>query len=341
MEVTMPLMSRQRVSDFFLKTAAITQQQCDKVAERITGGSIHPAPVQGLSSYTVLSSNGAFVVQFRAALSPLNLDRLKYIQQTYGRFVPRHGISGRLKELHVYTMYNVGGIPMYIARDQLHQHHGHLLRQTVQDFARFFALAWHNTPSYMSCPDRTSLFSQYSWDLSRLAEGLPRRYRRSLDYLIANLPKLFVEDWPLVLHHCDLLQDNIHVNPGTGEIVGICDWEDAAIAPFGMSIGNLETMLVTRSTRNWCYHANQQVLRDLFWDTLYDAMGQVSEAQKELIGIAALTGIFLQNGFDRGVDGNRVPASEGSVSLEYLELVTLLLDRLQLSNVLAGYLDIF
>jgi hypothetical protein len=113
------------------------------------------------------------------------------------------------------------------------------------------------------------------------------------------------------------------VNPETGHIVGICDWKDTTIGPFGMSLGGLETMLGIRRTRGWCYHPNQQELRDLFWGSFYDAMGQVSEEQRELIEVARLVGIFLENGFEGDGDGNRVPASEGNETLDYLEAVTL------------------
>ncbi|KAF5017336.1 hypothetical protein F66182_10745 [Fusarium sp. NRRL 66182] len=323
MEAIMAHLSRQQISDFFSKTAPITQQQCDQEAERITGGSVQPAPVQGGASYTVLADDGTLVVQFRAGRSALDLDLVGYIKQTYGSFVPRHDIAGRLGELHVYTMDNVGGVAMYLARERLHQHNCYLLRQTVQDFASFFASAWHNTPSSMPCPSRNSLFSQYSSQLSELVQGLPDRFRPSLEYLTAQLPRLFVEDWPLVPNHNDLLENNIHVNPETGQIVGICDWRDTTIGPFGMSLGGLETMLGIRRMRGWCYHLNQQELRDLFWVTFYNAIGKFSEELRDLIEVARLVGIFIENGFEGDGNGNRVPASEGNETLDYLGAVTL------------------
>jgi hypothetical protein len=135
MEAIMAHLSKQQILEFFSKSASVTQQQCDQEAERITGGSIQPAPVQGGASYTVLANDGVLVVQFRTGRSALDLDLFGYIKRTYGSFVPRHEITGRLGELHVYTMYNVGGVAMYLARDRLHQHNCYLLHQTVQDFA--------------------------------------------------------------------------------------------------------------------------------------------------------------------------------------------------------------
>lgn len=80
-------------------------------------------------------------------------------------------------------------------------------------------------------------------------------------------------------------------------------------------------MLGIRRTRGWRYHLNQEELRAIFWKAFYDALGQVSDEQGELIEVARLVGIFLENGFEDGGDGNIVPASEGTETLNYLEAV--------------------
>lgn len=54
-------------------------------------------------------------------------------------------------------------------------------------------------------------------------------------------------------------------------------------------------------------------------------MGNVSKEQKEIIEVARLVGLFLNNGFQRIDDTTKVPASEGYASLCYLEAVTLTL----------------
>lgn len=179
----------------------------------------------------------------------------------------------------------------------------------------------------MKCPDRTTLYDQYLSDLTTLQQGLPERFRPTLIRLIAKLPSLFSNSWPLVPNHTDLLENNIHVSTETGHLAGICDWKDATIGPFGVSLGGLETMLGFASLReSWVYHANQQELRDLFWETLYEAMGDVSAEQKELIDVARLVGLFMANGFEWADEHTKVPASEGCdayATLCYLEAVTL------------------
>ncbi|KAF7796333.1 hypothetical protein EIP86_007510 [Pleurotus ostreatoroseus] len=314
-----------KISMFFERNASATQEECNLKAEQLTGQSVYPTLMQGASSYTVISSDEICVVQFRAGDSALDLKFLECIEQAYNGYTARHSSVGNLGELHVYTMGNVGGVPMYLARDQLNQNNFRLLTQTVEDFARFFASAWNNTPSHMACPSHISLLSEYSSKLSQLQAGLPERFRSTLDHLISMLPRLLAENWPLVPNHTDLLENNIHVSKETGRLAGICDWKDAVIGPFGMSLGWLETMLGKRTMSwGWRYHPNQQELRDLFWKTLYEAIGDVSEEQKKLIDVARLVDLFLTNGFV-WKDEVRVPASEGDDDLIYLEAVTLAL----------------
>ena len=181
----------------------------------------------------------------------------------------------------------------------------------------------------MPRPSRISLFNEYSMELSQLQNGLPERFRPTVAYLISMLPKVLADDWPLVPNHTDLLDNNIHASKETGRIAGICDWKDTAIGPFGMSLGGLETMLGKHIKGwEWRYYPNQQELRDLFWETLYQAMGGVYEEQKKVIDASRLIGLFLANGFE-WKDGVtvKVPASEESNDLKYLEAVTLTLQE--------------
>ena len=178
----------------------------------------------------------------------------------------------------------------------------------------------------MQCPDRDKLKKEYLSDLENLRQGLPERFGTTLDKLISQLPGLFTSSWPLVPHHTDLLENNIHVSTETGRITGICDWKDTVIGPFGVSLGGLETMLgISTWSECWVYHANQQELRDLFWGVFYESMGNISKEQKELIEVARLVGLLLDNGFRWLDDKTKVAASEGHEGLRYLEAVTLIL----------------
>lgn len=154
-----------------------------------------------------------------------------------------------------------------------------------------------------------------------LRDGLPKRFRKDLEYVISQLPHLFDENWPQVPNHVDLLENNIHVNQTTGLVTGICDWPEAVDGPFGMSLGGLETMLgIHRVKRGFCYHSKQQHLRELFYQSLEQAIGFASDDSRERMHVATLVGLFLANGF-KYTERSKVPAEEGSADLAYLDVV--------------------
>ncbi|KAH8805383.1 hypothetical protein F5884DRAFT_885667 [Xylogone sp. PMI_703] len=319
MDALIAQLSKQQISEFFSNNAPITQQQCDSEAARIAGVSDSPAPVQGGTSYTVIAEE--YAVQFRASHSALDIGLLRGVEQAYAGFMPLHKGAGTLGKLLIYRMSNVGGVTMYLARNQLHRNNYRLLERTLKDYASFFASAWYHTPEWISRPNRELLLDEYSSKLTELCHELPSRFRQTLEYIIARLPDLFANDWPMVPNHTDLLENNIHVDPSTGRLVGVCDWKDTDVSPFGLSLGGLETMLgINRVNEGWCYHPNQQALRDLFWETFYGALGSVTD---ERIEVARLAGIFLANGWQSDDEGNGVPVQEGTRDLAYLDSIVL------------------
>ncbi|KAJ3495405.1 hypothetical protein NLJ89_g10631 [Agrocybe chaxingu] len=320
MEALISQLSRMQISEFFSRNAPVTQQQCNLEAARIAGASARPATVQGGTSYTVVAEG--YAVQFRASNSALDLEFLGGVEQAYAGFTPLHENAGKLGELLIYKMNNVGGVAMYLARDQLYRDNYRLLRQTLQDYASFFASAWYNTPKWMPYPNPELLLDDYTSKLTELSRALPNRFRQTLEYLIARLPDLFADDWPMVPNHTDLLENNIHVDPSTGEACGhLVTGRITEVSPFGMSLGGLETMLgINKIREGWCYHANQQALRDVFWTTFYEALGNNTD---ERIEVARLAGLFLANGWEYDDEGNKVPVREGSRDLAYLDAVVL------------------
>ncbi|XWX00761.1 hypothetical protein V2A60_008782 [Cordyceps javanica] len=309
-------LSQYQIQRFFRENTSVTQELCNTKAEQITGQSVTATLCQGGTSYTV--EGAQLVVQFRIPSSALDMDLLKSIEQAYRGFAPRHEHRGKLGKVEVYTMNNVGGICMYLARTELQSNNYHLLRVTLDDYARFFASAYHNTPAKMARPDRSQLRGKYLSQLQQLRQGLPERFHPKLDEIIPKLPDLFTEGWPLVPNHIDLLENNIHVDTATGRIMGICDWRGAEVSPFGMSLGGVEIMLGTLTTSGdfWRYHPNHKELRDHFRERFYHYLGGASDEEKRRIEAARLIGLFLVNGFQNGK-----PATEESEDLGFLGAV--------------------
>jgi hypothetical protein len=113
---------------------------------------------------------------------------------------------------------------------------------------------------------------------------------------------------------------NIHVDEETGRITGIVDWADALIAPFGTSIGGLETILGVQTSSSWYFHPRHAYLRSQFWKTFYEVTGYLSDNDRQAIEIGRLFGLFRTHGFDRRPEkDNAVPLEEGDQEFKCLE----------------------
>lgn len=143
MAVDMSVLSRMQIATFFERNAPVTQKQCNDKAQSILGKSVTPTACQGGTSYTV--DAGQVVVQFRDPSSPLDMSFMSSIEQAYPDFTPRHKDCGSFHNLHVYTMNNIGGISMYVARAHLQRNNYELLRNTIDSYARFVSTA--NVPA--------------------------------------------------------------------------------------------------------------------------------------------------------------------------------------------------
>jgi hypothetical protein len=135
MAVDISALSRVQIGMFFLKNNPITQNQCDDKAKEITGESVSPTVCQGGTSYTVEA--GEDIVQFRVPESLLDMSLMDAIEQAYAEFTPKHKDYGPFHTLRVYTMNNVGGDSMYLARGYLQKNNYKLLRNTIKSYARF------------------------------------------------------------------------------------------------------------------------------------------------------------------------------------------------------------
>ncbi|KAI0426091.1 hypothetical protein F5Y09DRAFT_76670 [Xylaria sp. FL1042] len=316
-------LSQKQIADFFEGNKSVTKKDCDDLAARIVGGPVEPSGLQGATSYTVVAADDAGpVVQFRPANNAFNLDLLRHVEETYGlRFVPRHEYVGMLGHVYVYKMSYIGGVSAFLTRDQFRADGGRLLRIALKDFARFYASAWRNRPSSMPLPDRGELCAAYRAELEELHDGLPGQFRATLARLLRDLPSLFVKDWPLVLNHSDLVENNIHVHPETGHLEGICDWRSTFVGPFGISLDGIECLLgegTKESTGEvWRWVGNVAELRAAFWADFVAAAGQDFDAKRA--DTARQVGLFRKYGFIWKW-GKRVPATEGTLSLQYLRV---------------------
>ena len=98
------------------------------------------------------------------------MDFLGCIEQTYDGFTPHHQFFGKLGELHIYIMNNVGGVSMYLARDALSQNNFSLLKCTVRDFAMYVDLNVLYAPK-IRVADLTLSIQVFRLGMAQNAEG--------------------------------------------------------------------------------------------------------------------------------------------------------------------------
>lgn len=323
------ILSRVQISTFFSSNASRTKDQCDALAAKLLGGPISATPMQGGSSYTVGRKDVPKVVQFRS--SQLDMTKIKFAQQVYDKFVPQCVYHGTEGSIYVYVWDRVPG-PAF-CRVRRHMFTSDLdmdqrLRQTVQDFAksvhsyfivstdahilhtmisdnfsRFFALAWVNRTPTLE-PPPPGLQDKYLAILDELSLTLPDSLHSTIDVARQNLYLLLRPEFPTALQHGDILENNIHVEEATGHITGIVDWPDAFVAPSGLSLGGVEILLGIQTNKDWHFHPSHVQLRQHFWNTFNDEIGQISELDKRSIEIARLMGLLQTHGFEHnGMSG--------------------------------------
>ncbi|KAJ5921483.1 Protein kinase-like protein [Penicillium verhagenii] len=295
------------LGEFFEEHSPITRNICDEIATTISGGrSISPAPLQGGQSYTVKVGDGMdlSVIQFRGPDNILDLELLESAQKTYGQFVPiceylAEQYPEKVDPLKIYKMNYIPGDVLLQVNAFLHQPENFaLLKMTVQDFARFCSYAWNNRPS-MPQVNKASIQNKYLCTLDRMIKVLPSHFEPVISELKTRIPSLFADDYPMVINHWDLLENNIHVDTKTGNLTGISDWKDAEPGPFAMQLWGLENILGIRKMTGMAFHPQHIQLRQLFWKTLYQEIGDVSEETKLAIQTARMAGIFISNEFTK------------------------------------------
>ncbi|KAI0455010.1 hypothetical protein F5B21DRAFT_514340 [Xylaria acuta] len=292
------ILSRVQVSNFFSSNTSGTRDQCNALAAKLLGGPVSATPIQGGSSYTVEREEAPKVVQFRS--SQLDMAKLELAQQVYLDFVPQCVYYGTLGSIHVYVWNRVPGQAFCRVRRRMFTSDmgvDQRLRQTVEDFARFFALAWINKPTLEELP--LGLQDEYVAILDKLSPTVPERLHPIIDMVRQNLYLLFRPDFPIALQHGDLLENNFHVDEATGHITGVVDWPDAFIAPFGLSLSGAEILFGIQTNSDWHFHPSHADLRQQFWSTFHNEIGQVSELDMRSIEVARLMGLLREYGFEQ------------------------------------------
>jgi len=163
------------------------------------------------------------------------------------------------------------------------------------DVTRFFASAWINR---LTVEAPSGLQAEYEAILETLFHELPDSLRPTINKVRENLSLLFRPDFPMVLQHDDLEENNFHVEEATGHITGVVDWANAKVAPYGISLGGLEIVLGIQTSTEWHFHPSHVRLRQQFWDMFDSGIGAISVLDRRSIEVARLMGLLRTHGIE-------------------------------------------
>lgn len=101
----------------------------------------------------------------------------------------------------------------------------------------------------------------------------------------------------MVLLHKDFGVCNVMVND-TCNLVGVIDWAEAEIAPFGLNLHSHQWLISKIHLKHgWTRFDDYVVLEETFWNTLGEEAGGLGNETIKVIKAARITGLLLSRGF--------------------------------------------
>ncbi|KAG6356056.1 hypothetical protein INS49_015441 [Diaporthe citri] len=168
-------------------------------------------------------------------------------------------------------------------------------KNLIQDVARFFALAW-KAPQEVDQAYRDCMAETFEKELQILLVTLPDRFHPITRATLASLPGIM--SLPMVLLHKDFGDCNIMVEEESCHLVGVIDWAEAEIAPFGTNLHSLQDLMSKLHLKNgWIRYEDYDDLARLFWQTFSDMVGGLGENTTKAIKAARVLGLLRSWGF--------------------------------------------
>jgi Phosphotransferase enzyme family len=265
------------IENFFSALPGVTQSTCHQVAAQLLSPqgdipmSIEPAPFQGSLSYSCVApvpcgNHSQTIIQFRR--KELKLDSTREAHAAHGFIVPPVTFQGCHHQLHVYTSPFIPGEP-YI--NALMSSEGeptlsHRLR-TVTDLASVFVrLSTVDVPLPL---DTLSVLSNLKLEIDFLvcAPITKQLIDRCVGTVLSNVG--LIDSLPIVLAHPDLTPFNFLVEPGTGQVTAVIDWDEATYERVGHNLHFAEHLFGCMTLKGWMDYDDRNVVEERFRSELH------------------------------------------------------------------------
>lgn len=173
---------------------------------------------------------------------------------------------------------------------------------------------------------REALYREYEKDLQKLLTALPHRFHPIIQQVMNDLPAIF--SLPMVLHK-DFGVSNVMVDPHSNHLVGVIDWAEAEIGPFGTNLHSLQQFMGKyRLGVGWIRYDDYETLDHVFWEILSVGAGGLSEEILRTVKSACIVGLLRSHGFTSRLANRPKPEplrDDESGAYKMLGLETLLL----------------
>lgn len=137
---------------------------------------------------------------------------------------------------------------------------------------------------------------RYAKDLQRLLAALPDRFYLIIQQSIDALPAIF--ELPMVLLHKDFGVCNVMVEAEDSHLIGVIDWAEAEIGPFGTNLHSLQQFMSKyRLGVGWIRYGDYDTLEKKFWDILSTGIGGFNGETVRTIKGAMIVGLLRSRGF--------------------------------------------
>ncbi|POR39638.1 Uncharacterized protein TPAR_00173 [Tolypocladium paradoxum] len=275
------------IASFFAKASA-TRSACDARARELARGSVVP-------------------VEFRLKSLDLRTETATLARKVYGDLAPKVSREGQVGDeidgkepLYIYLMSRIWGITyldFILAHGFPENSHENFAwrKNLIADVACFFALSW-KAPQLVDSAYRDHLGQTYVKELRLLLSALPDRFHHIIQNCIESMDAIL--SLPMVLLHRDFATCNIIVEETSCHLVGVIDWAEAGICPFGLNLHSLQALTGKLHLKDgWMRYEDYAVLQHVFWDTFKREVGGLTEDSIWAIRLARITGLLLSSGF--------------------------------------------
>ncbi|TQN63764.1 hypothetical protein CSHISOI_11656, partial [Colletotrichum shisoi] len=277
----------------FFSKSSVRRETCDLLAKELVGGDqVAPVAVQGACSYTVYAGHDLdHVVQFRLKSLGIKLETAALARRIFGSLVPEVSFRQQLGQdsttvearepLLVYVMNRMRGITrldFVLSISISAVNHANPVPNT-----RFFAQSW-KSPQEVDQARRLSMLAMFERELHLLLAALPG-FDEIIRATLASLPNVL--SLPMVLVHKDFGDSNIMVQRESSRLVGVIDWAEAEVAPFGTNLHSLQSLISKLHLKHgWIHYEDYGDLMHSFWENFDGKVGGLSHETTRAIKAA-------------------------------------------------------